>query len=108
MYDPLNKAVEKLWFNGVVVVAAAGNYGVERAAHHGRLRARQRSLRDHRRRGDLNGTPTNRSDDFAAPWSAFGYTLDGFAKPDIGAPGRYAHRGLSRPPRRCLSSIPSA
>ena len=25
--DPLDKAVEKLWFNGVVVVAAAGNYG---------------------------------------------------------------------------------
>jgi serine protease AprX len=29
------------------------------------------------------------NDDFAAPWSAFGYTLDGFLKPDIGAPGRY-------------------
>ena len=27
MYDPLDKAVEKLWFSGVVVVAAAGNYG---------------------------------------------------------------------------------
>ena len=27
--DPLNKAVEKLWFGGVVVVAAAGNYGIE-------------------------------------------------------------------------------
>ena len=26
--DPLDKAVEKLWFGGVVVVAAAGNYGV--------------------------------------------------------------------------------
>ena len=25
--DPLDQAVEKLWFNGVVVVAAAGNYG---------------------------------------------------------------------------------
>ena len=29
MYDPLDKAVEKLWFSGVVVVAAAGNYGVD-------------------------------------------------------------------------------
>src|SRR5436190_1147440 len=27
MYDPLDKAVERLWFNGVVVVTAAGNYG---------------------------------------------------------------------------------
>ena len=25
--DPLNRAVEKLWFGGVVVVTAAGNYG---------------------------------------------------------------------------------
>ena len=25
--DPLDKAVEKLWFGGVTVVAAAGNYG---------------------------------------------------------------------------------
>ena len=27
MFDPLDQAVEKLWLNGVVVVAAAGNYG---------------------------------------------------------------------------------
>jgi len=26
-FDPLDRAVEKLWFNGIVVVAAAGNYG---------------------------------------------------------------------------------
>src|SRR4029077_12491856 len=26
-YDPLDAAVEKLWFNGIVVVAAVGNYG---------------------------------------------------------------------------------
>ena len=26
-FDPLNRAVERLWFSGVVVVAAAGNYG---------------------------------------------------------------------------------
>ncbi|TML04255.1 MAG: hypothetical protein E6G36_06805, partial [Actinobacteria bacterium] len=29
------------------------------------------------------------NDDVAAPWSAYGYTLDGFAKPDLAAPGRY-------------------
>ena len=28
--DPLDKAVEELWFDGVVVVAAAGNYGAQR------------------------------------------------------------------------------
>ena len=26
-FDPLDKAVERLWFSGVVVVAASGNYG---------------------------------------------------------------------------------
>ena len=28
MFDPLDQAVEKLWLNGVTVVAAAGNYGI--------------------------------------------------------------------------------
>jgi subtilisin family serine protease len=36
----------------------------------------------------MNGT-ADPSDDFAAPWSAYGYTYDGFRKPEIGAPGRY-------------------
>jgi serine protease AprX len=29
------------------------------------------------------------ADDFAPSWSAYGYTPDGFAKPELGAPGRY-------------------
>ena len=37
---------------------------------------------------DTNDTGWTRTDDTAAPWSAYGYTLDGFAKPDLGAPGR--------------------
>ena len=28
-FDPLDQAVEKLWLNGVTVVAAAGNYAVD-------------------------------------------------------------------------------
>ena len=28
-------------------------------------------------------------DDLNAPWSAYGYTPDGFAKPELAAPGRY-------------------
>ncbi len=31
VYDPLAKAVERLWLSGVVVVAAAGNYAIERS-----------------------------------------------------------------------------
>jgi serine protease AprX len=37
---------------------------------------------------DLNGT-IGRSDDVAAPWSAWGRTPTGFMKPDLVAPGRY-------------------
>ena len=35
------------------------------------------------------GTSVSTYDDVAAPWSAYGYTLDGFAKPELVAPGRY-------------------
>jgi serine protease AprX len=35
------------------------------------------------------GRSVSTNDDVAAPWSAYGYTLDGFAKPDLAAPGRY-------------------
>ena len=38
-YDPLDRAVEKLWFNGVVVVAAAGQL------RHGRRPERRHSTR---------------------------------------------------------------
>jgi serine protease AprX len=35
------------------------------------------------------GSKLDASDDSIAPWSAWGYTTDGFTKPDLGAPGRY-------------------
>src|SRR5205085_1680570 len=37
---------------------------------------------------DTGGTIAS-NDDINAPWSAYGYTNDGFMKPDVGAPGRY-------------------
>lgn len=88
MYDPLDKAVERLWNSGVFVVAAAGNYnadgrpsGVPYAPGNDPLVMTVGAL-------DVNGN-TDPADDFAAPWSAYGYTRDGFAKPDVGAPGRH-------------------
>lgn len=85
--DPLDKAVERLWFNGVVVVTAAGNYAVNGQAS-GVLYAPANdpfviTVGASDTHGDT--TPTN---DFAAPWSAFGYTPDGFYKPELAAPGR--------------------
>ena len=35
------------------------------------------------------GNSVRANDDTVAPWSAYGYTPDGFYKPDVAAPGRY-------------------
>ena len=87
-FDPLDQAVEKLWLNGVTVVTASGNYAANG------------------QRSDVPFAPGNdpfvitvgaadilntlgTSDDVAAPWSAWGSTPDGFAKPELSAPGRY-------------------
>ena len=88
MYDPLNKAVEKLWFSGVVVVAAVGNYGVNGAATTVAYAPGNDPFVISVGASDTKGTGWTEGDDVAAPWSAYGYTLDGFAKPDLGAPGR--------------------
>ena len=88
LLDPLDQAVERLWFSGVVVVTAAGNYAVD-GQPSGVLYAPGNdpfvitvgSV-------DLNAT-TDLADDFASPWSSYGYTLDGFSKPELAAPGRY-------------------
>jgi serine protease AprX len=88
-YDPLDAAVERLWFNGVVVVAAAGNYGDNGQPTTVAYAPGNDPFVITVGASDMNGTAYTAADDSVAPWSAFGYTLDGFAKPDIGAPGRY-------------------
>jgi serine protease AprX len=88
MYDPLNKAVERLWFAGIVVVAASGNYGSNGQASGVHYAPGNDPFIITAGAYDGEGT-MGASDDINAPWSAYGYTPDGFAKPDIGAPGRY-------------------
>jgi len=88
MYDPLDKAVEKLWFNNVVVVAAAGNYGSPNGPSGVPFAPGSDPFVITVGASDT-GTTVLTYDDVAAPWSAYGYTLDGFAKPDLVAPGRY-------------------
>src|SRR4029450_2359117 len=88
MYDPLDKAVERLWFNGVVVVVAAGNYGFPDPPPGGPLAPGHDPFVIPVGASDT-GKSVSTTDDVAAPWSAYGYTLDGFAKPDVAAPGRY-------------------
>jgi len=88
MYDPLDKAVERLWFNGVVVVVAAGNYGYADHASGVPFAPGNDPFVITVGASDT-GKSVATNDDVAAPWSAYGYTLDGFAKPDLAAPGRY-------------------
>jgi serine protease AprX len=88
MYDPLDQAVEKLWLSGVVVVTAAGNFGVSGAPSGLPYAPANDPFVITVGAADINNTLA-KTDDFNAPWSAYGYTLDGFSKPELGAPGRY-------------------
>ena len=87
-YDPLDQAVEKLWFNGIFVVAAAGNYGTA-SRPSGVLHAPGNDPFVMTVGAVDVGTKLAVGDDTSAPWSAYGYTEDGFSKPELSAPGRY-------------------
>jgi serine protease AprX len=88
-YDPLDRAVERLWFAGVVVVAAAGNHGTEDGSQVSMAYAPGNdpfiiTV------GALDQSQTSDPYDDSVPWwSGKGYTMDGFSKPDMAAPGRY-------------------
>jgi serine protease AprX len=86
--DPLNVAVEKLWFNGVVVVAAAGNYGLEGKPSGVKHAPGSDPFVLTVGAIDIGGTARIGDDDRPA-FSAYGRTPDGFWKPEICAPGRY-------------------
>jgi serine protease AprX len=87
--DPLDQAVEKLWFNGVVVVAAAGNYGISNTQPSG-VKYSPGNDPFVITVGAVDiGDSMRKNDDAAAPFSAWGYTNDGFFKPEVAAPGRY-------------------
>jgi serine protease AprX len=84
--DPLDAAVEAAWFHGIVVVAAAGNRGqssdaVQYAPANDPFVITVGGV-------DENGTPDTSSHTIA-DWSSRGITQDGFAKPDVYAPGAH-------------------
>jgi serine protease AprX len=84
--DPLNQAVMRVWAAGVTVVAAAGNGGPKPMSigvpGNNPYVITVGAFTD-------NFTPDNWNDDYIAPFSAAGPTLDGFAKPDVVAPGAH-------------------
>ncbi|HZI36979.1 MAG TPA: S8 family serine peptidase, partial [Acidimicrobiia bacterium] len=82
--DPLNFAVERVWNSGVVVVAAAGNRGNTPGAITSPADdpyVISVGATDDRTTPSLN-------DDTLASFSSVGPTGDGFAKPDVVAPGK--------------------
>ena len=84
--DPLNRAVTAAWASGITVVAAAGNGGP------GPMTI---SVPGNNPYVITAGaftdayTPMVFDDDYLAPFSAAGPTLDGFTKPDVLAPGAH-------------------
>ncbi|MBI1886412.1 MAG: S8 family peptidase [Chloroflexi bacterium] len=82
--DPLDAAVEQAWFHGTVVVAAAGNFGDgEFAVDH--APANDPYVITVGAFDDRGTQPF--ADDALASWSSRGETVDGFAKPEVVAPG---------------------
>jgi serine protease AprX len=84
--DPLDAAAEQAWFDGITVVAAAGNMGsaadaVSYAPGNDPYVITVGAVDD-------QGTADN-SDDVVASWSSQGTTQDGVAKPDVVAPGAH-------------------
>jgi serine protease AprX len=84
--DPLDAAVEAAWAHGIVVVAAAGNRGTDPdavwyAPANDPYAITVGAVDDH-------GTKDT-SDDSLSSWSSRGVTQDGFAKPDLVAPGAH-------------------
>ena len=98
--DPLDAAAEAAWFNGIVVVAAAGNRGtagdaVNYAPGNDPYVISVGGVDD-------QGTK-NTLDDSIADWSSRGTTQDGYAKPDVLAPGAHIVSDLA--PNSAFASL---
>jgi serine protease AprX len=90
--DPLDAAAEAAWFAGITVVAAAGNRGTASdAASH--APGNDPYVITVGALDDMGTKP--RDDDAIASWSGRGVTQDGYAKPDVYAPGAHMVSMLS-------------
>jgi serine protease AprX len=98
--DPLDAAAEAAWFNGIVVVAAAGNRGssddaVDYAPGNDPYVISVGAVDDRGTKSTL--------DDTIADWSSRGTTQDGYAKPDVLAPGAHIVSNLA--PKSAFASL---
>jgi serine protease AprX len=98
--DPLDAAAEAAWFSGIVVVAAAGNRGtvddaVDYAPGNDPYVISVGGVDDQGTKGT--------ADDTIASWSSRGTTQDGYAKPDVLAPGAHIVSNLA--PNSAFASL---
>jgi serine protease AprX len=95
--SPLDAACEILWFNGIVVVASAGNRTPVSNSSYNTANASPANDPFIITVGasDEKGT-SNRADDAIGSYSSSGITSNGFAKPDIIAPGSNIYSVLSK------------
>lgn len=98
--SPLSAAVEILWFNGITVIVSAGNDGSYRlnSPANDPFVITVGAVDD-------KGT-ADISDDQLAKFSAYNITEDGFAKPDLVAPGRNLVALLSADDNNLASKYP--
>jgi serine protease AprX len=85
--SPLDAAAEILWFNGVVVVAASGNYFSDYTFNPVRAAPANDPFIITVGASNEKGS-TRIQDDSVANFSAYGVTLEGYYKPEIYAPGK--------------------
>jgi serine protease AprX len=98
--DPLDAAVEILWFNKIVVVVAAGNAGRNALYPPANDPFVITVGAD-----DEMGTAAF-GDDTVASFSGWGKTLDGFVKPDLIAPGFNLISTIARPQASLAKAYP--
>lgn len=83
LVDPLDYAVERVWFSGILVVVSAGNRGSGAGTIN---KPGDDPYVVTVGAADLKNT-IDRGDDQIAPFSSQGPTAGGFAKPEVSAPG---------------------
>ena len=102
--SPIDAAVEQLWLNGITVVVASGNTGnapdaVSYAPANDPFVITVGCVDD-------NLTATSYTDDSLCTFSSRGITQDGYAKPEVVAPGRHIVSSLSSPSSILAQQLP--
>jgi serine protease AprX len=93
--SPLDAAVEILWFNGVVVVASAGNVDSSTTTRFFNASPANDPFIITVGATDEKGT-AGTTDDVIATYTSMGTSGDGFKKPDLFAPGSNIYSVLSK------------